>query len=221
MAFKVKTATQIQNNIETMQANGKKYREYVQDVLINVVARALMHGGPELARSATAAMVTKTDTRLVEEWFVKNGPYIIEDKALSFSPDKRMRLTDGNNAPDASAMEKIMAHIIPNLPAWYERPERVESVVTEMDFEVEFGKVFGRLEKQANKLAADKVKNIGMLHAIKALMGNWSDPHDAAEEGKETSAAMQVAHTMAADTIAAIAAGTASAVPEVEAAEAA
>ena len=54
MAFKVKTTTQIQNNINTMQNNGKKYREYVQNVLIDVVARALMHGGPELARSATA-----------------------------------------------------------------------------------------------------------------------------------------------------------------------
>lgn len=219
MAFKVKTTTQIQNNINTMQTNGKKYREYVQNVLIDVVARALMHGGPELARAATAAMVTKTDTRLVEEWFVKNGPYIIEDKALTFSPDKRVKLTDGNNAPDAAAMDKIMAHIIPNLPMWYDRPDRVKAVITEMDFEVEFCKMFHKLESQATKLEAGKVQNIGMLHAIKALIGSWKDPHDAADEGKETSAAMQAAHTKAADTIAAIAAGTASAVPEAEAAE--
>ena len=214
MAFKVKTNSQIQNSIETMQASGKKYRELVQDVLINVVARALMHGGPELARAAVSAMITKTDTRLVEEWLVKNGPYIIEDKALSFSPDKRNKLTDGNSSPNAAAMENIMARIIPNLPVWYERPERVETVITEMDFETEFSKMFGRLEKQVNKLDADKVKNLGMLHAIKALMGNWKDPHDA---GTETSAAMQSAHTMAADALAAIASGAASAVPEVAA----
>ena len=209
MTFKVKTAAQIQKNIETMQSSGKKYREYVQNVLIDVVARALMHGGPELARAANAAMVTKTDVRLVEEWLVKNGPYIIEDKALSFSPDKRARLTDGNKAPDAAAMEKIMAHIIPNLPAWYDRPDQTRAPITEMDFEAEFTKVFGRLEKQVNKLAADKVRNIGLLHAIKALMGNWQGP------GKETSAAMQLAHTMAANALTAITSGTASAIPEV------
>lgn len=221
MAFKVKTTTQIQNNINTMKNNGKKYRGFVQNVLIDVVARALMHGGPELARAATAAMVTKTDTRLVEDWFVKNGPYIIEDKTLTFSPYKRMKLTDGNNAPDAAAMAKIMAHIVPNMPMWYDRQDQVKPEITEMDFEVEFCKLFRKLEKQANKLEAAKVQNIGMLHAIKALIGNWKDPHDAdaADEGKETSAAMQAAHTMAADTIAAIAAGTASAIPEAEAAE--